>query len=185
MSVSDHAAQRRVRNRAGLGDVAPVTVGHRGNFMKNGMKSGVYAYRFTGYAMTTASGQGSYHVVGVGAMTITEDQKITGGKHSATLTRLYGQNARPYYNKYRIVQGTIAVPDNDAGIGAAYHLEIQFELEGSGPGQGNPTRQTSGEFDLVRVDENRYWLISTCKADLPPGATDEVVSGEALWIRGP
>jgi hypothetical protein len=131
------------------------------------MQDGKYSFRFNGYTMSNG---GSFYLVGVGTMVLS-NQVISSGGESSSITRLSGGGAALAHARYTL-DGNYEVT-----AGGIHPANIKFTETG---GQG---QVLESQFDLVPAGEDRFWFISTQTLDVTQGSivADEVVSGEAVW----
>jgi hypothetical protein len=125
---------------------------------------GDWAYRFSGFTIMENT---PCYLVGMGVLTLNADGTIK-GKQSASITPLTGTGQ------------------------ALLHRELDLSGTYSGNGVWGSSKLTFltvgehevGTFDIIQVDADRFWMISTGAKQMP-GSTpaDEVNSGEAVRIR--
>lgn len=135
--------------------------------------AGDWAYRFSGF--TIMDGAPCY-LVGMGVLNLSPDGKVT-GKQSASITPLTGSKLA-LLNRVMDLSGTYSNED-----GAWSKATLRF-LD---PGK----EDERGTFDIIQVDADRFWMISTGAKQLNPNSpgdgksspADEVNSGEAVRIR--
>lgn len=137
------------------------------------IKAGMYAYRFNGSAMKSMK---EFHLIGVGVLELKNgDVK---GYHTSSITPLTGSNAKIDVTRF-VWDGTYGLRDPNPLGPDDLEAKITFTSVGK-----VPVQKLEGTFSLVQADANRVWLISTGTTNLTPvGDEDEVVSGEAVWIR--
>jgi hypothetical protein len=143
------------------------------------MKDGIYVFRFSGFAMTAAAGQGSQYLIGIGTMQI-KGGTISRGEQAASITRLYGQAAHPTNHRYAI-RGEIDPADTSGVSEATILFDIEDVITDPTDNSGKHVKAT---FDFVAVGQDRFWVISKKTMNLdtnPPTEADEVVTGEAIW----
>ncbi len=139
------------------------------------MRTGKYAYQFSGSAMSKGI---HFHLVGVGIMTLESGGAIS-GRHTASLTPLQGMYAAIDVRRFNLVghYGPRPGGDDDDVLEA----QITFtELDNN-----NTAQVLKAKFSLVPAGENRFWMISTGAFNETSNlAADEVVSGEAVLMTG-
>jgi hypothetical protein len=126
--------------------------------------AGDWAYRFTGF---TIMQQTPCYLVGMGTLTLSADGALK-GKQSATITPLTG-GGQALMHRTLDVSGTYS----SDGVWGSSKLTFLDQDE-----------HEVGTFDIIHIDQDRFWMISTGAQEMP-GKTpaDEVNSGEAVRIR--
>jgi hypothetical protein len=127
--------------------------------------AGTFAFRFHGFTMENAI---MYFLAGVGRFQLDAQGNLT-GDHRSSITALQGQGAALKQGAYQLA-GSIAVQDDGTGTAS-----ITFT---SADGQG---RTLDGTFNLVVVDADHLWFVSSGET-LPPSGqpADELVNLEAV-----
>lgn len=139
---------------------------------------GLYAYRFSGFAVVQEK---SFHVIGVGTMTASSDGRIR-GQQSSTATKMVGAHAVLSFATYSM-EGTWWATRGDGAN--EYQASITFDQTGGN--EHAPTNQhVEGNFRIVAAggvaDPGEHlWLISA-GATTDGKESDEVISGEAVRI---
>lgn len=125
---------------------------------------GDWAYRFTGFTIVENT---PCYLVGMGVFTLKADGSVK-GKQSATITQLTGSNQGLLHRDLEIT-GTYA----NNGVWGSSELTFLDQDENE-----------VGTFDIIHVDKDRFWMISTGAREMPGNTpADEVNSGEAVRIR--
>ncbi|HEY1930248.1 MAG TPA: hypothetical protein VGG92_22485 [Caulobacteraceae bacterium] len=127
--------------------------------------AGDWAYRFSGFTIMEST---PCYLVGMGVLTLGADGTIK-GKQTASITPLTGTGQKLIHAGLE-VSGTYSTGDGVWGSSKLTFLD-QNENE-------------VGTFDILHVDPDRFWMISTGAKQMP-GSTpaDEVNSGEAVRIK--
>lgn len=125
---------------------------------------GDWAYRFNGFSifMTTPC-----YLVGMGVLTLKADGTVE-GEQTASLTPLTGSGQAIKHRKLKVT-GTYS----NNGVWGSSQLTFVTSDENE-----------VGTFDIIHVDPDRFWMIST-GAHIGESPADEVNSGEAIRIRPP
>lgn len=126
--------------------------------------SGDWAYRFSGFSVFENT---PCYLVGMGVLKLNADGTIK-GKQTATLTPLTG-TGQGLLHREMDLSGTYS----SNGIWGSSRLTFL-----------NPDEHEVGTFDIIHVDPDRFWMISTGARMMPAKSpADEVNSGEAVRIR--
>ena len=135
--------------------------------------AGDWAYRFSGFTIIDGT---QCYLVGMGVLALSADGKIT-GKQSATITALTGTDQK-LLNRVMELSGTYS------SEGVWGKATLRFLKPG--------VEDERGTFDIIQVDADRFWMISTGAKQLDPNSipdlskaslADEINSGEAVRIR--
>lgn len=125
---------------------------------------GDWAYRFTGFTVVQNT---PCYLVGMGVLTLKADGSVT-GKQTATITLLTGNSQSLIHRELEV---TGAYTNNGVWGSSEMTFLDQDEHE-------------VGTFDIIHVDPDRFWMISTGAREMPGNTpADEVNSGEAVRIR--
>jgi hypothetical protein len=126
--------------------------------------AGDWAYRFSGFSIFENT---PCYLVGMGVLTLNPDGTVT-GKQSATLTPLTGAGQELKHRELELT-GTYS---NSGVWGSSKLIFVTID------------ETEVGTFDIIHVDPDRFWMISTGAHMLPGNSpADEVNSGEAVRIR--
>ena len=128
------------------------------------MIAGTFAFRFSGFSVDGNDEQ--YYLVGVGIMQLHNDGSVSGSQRS-TITKLVGSGCK-LQRSHDTMAGTYQFAADGTGAATITFTSVDQVLEGT--------------FDFVRVDADRFWMISSGARIMSSEGilADEVVSGEAV-----
>lgn len=125
---------------------------------------GDWAYRFSGFSIFENT---PCYLVGMGVLTLEADGSVK-GRQTATITPITG-SGQTLRHRELDVTGTYS----NNGIWGSSQLTFVTIDE-----------TEVGTFDIIHIDPDRFWMISTGAHMLPGNSpADEVNSGEAVRIR--
>jgi hypothetical protein len=132
--------------------------------MTSSSLAGDWAYRFSGFTIMENT---PCYLVGMGVLTLAANGTVK-GKQTASITPLTGTGQQLMHRELE-VSGTYS------GDGVWGSSKLTFT---------DQDENEVGTFDILHVEPDRFWMISTGAKQMP-GATpaDEVNSGEAVRIR--